>query len=337
MRTTTWQSIAITYPDLVAFAYNPNRIVMDTPASLVGGSFELEIWATDDTDTVYTDTRSIIANGSAGRVEFALSAYFQAFLGDANTQGAPTVYKDVVARFQYNSQYQYFEFRVLFGAMRPGDTFNPSRIGKWWRNYPQTATFYADNGGDLYVRQDAIAYPLQADEQIEAGLNTLTLADVFDTAEVYAAFRYVDSGGDSIDQYFEVCDCAEGVFLRWLDRHGMFQYWLFEKGNEVEKTATYGEVLPLIISDGTREYWAGRYQGKSAGKQITACAPLVTRDEFEFLADLGASAHVSVYEDEVWVPVTISGASHTWNRDKAQKLQDFAFTIAYPDTETPKL
>lgn len=143
-------------------------------------------------------------------------------------------------------------------------------------------------------------------------------------------FDYYDLNGS-----FVYADRNYGIWLRWLDMHGKWQYWQFCEGNEVYTDSVFGETIPI---DTTNQF-PMRYQGKQMAKQRRAIAHLVSNDTYRGLIQVCMSNHVSVYSvsDSDWIPCNIQAGTHTWsNEEKRPVLQDFDVMVIYPEYNLPR-
>ena len=50
-------------------------------------------------------------------------------------------------------------------------------------------------------------------------------------------FRYIVVNPQSVRIYVDIDDCEDGIYLRWINRHGFYCYWLFTQRSEQIKTA----------------------------------------------------------------------------------------------------
>lgn len=134
-----------------------------------------------------------------------------------------------------------------------------------------------------------------------------------------------------VPEYIKVIedDSEEGVYLRWIDRHGFYQYWLFQEGINESKSEEFGErLLDNFYGSQYGYYGVGRIQGKNMEGTKKACAPLVSREVFYMLLSIHSSPLVDMYVDGAWVPVSIEAGTAT---DSGEDLQDFEITIVLPD------
>ena len=131
-----------------------------------------------------------------------------------------------------------------------------------------------------------------------------------------------------------VDDSECGIYLRWIDRHGFYQYWLFQEG-ESGAGVDNGDKLYCDFSDENYSFYGVfRYNGKSMQMTKKACATLVDQGTFNMLLTLLSSPLVDMYLNGNWVPVNISTKSISGT---TQALQDFEIEIEFPETISQSL
>lgn len=141
-----------------------------------------------------------------------------------------------------------------------------------------------------------------------------------------------------------VDDSDNGTYLRWIDKHGFYCYWLFKSGDESRQIANDGEFIRNNMTDYSYvngyHGGTGRKQRKTENNTLPVCAPLVDSTTYDFLFQLASSPVVDMYagKDEEgihrWCAVNIAVATFV----KSQKsLQDFVATIILPETRIQSL
>ena len=119
-----------------------------------------------------------------------------------------------------------------------------------------------------------------------------------------------------------------GIYLRWIDRHGFYQYWLFQIGDNILQVSTNGELLYQTFSDNKYAYYGVSRQSKKMQKSIKACATLIDQDTFDMLSTLHTSPLIDLYHEGKWFPVRL--ATGTVNHLR-KPLQDFEIEIMLPE------
>ena len=139
-------------------------------------------------------------------------------------------------------------------------------------------------------------------------------------------------------------ECTEGVYLRWVNRHGYYCYWLFVRGDENKQINNDGEFIRNNMQDYSYvngyHGGSGRKQRKTEENTLPVCAPLVDSDTYDFLFQLALSPLVDMYAgkdvngDDRWQAVNV--AVDTYNKTRAV-LQDFTAEIILPETRVQSL
>lgn len=329
MRTATFEGTRkVYYPDEVAFCFNPIKVIVETL---------VEVTVTVTSGRSFSDRRMPVG----GKVEFDISAYVRAlFQIDGKTlvlsMGVHVEVESVAGKFEFDTD-------CIWGAMNIGEVFNASRTVVWFRKYPSTISLYVGNDVDVSVRRDDSYYsPLN----IGKGLLHLAPEDIFPNIDRNG---YLHLEGEAVSSTFDytfdtsfrpvsedtvniriVADDSEcGVYLRWIDRHGFYQYWLFIQGDDIIQASELDSRIHEEYSDGKYAYsGVNRCQGKETQRSLKVGASMVDRETFRMLATLLSSPLVDMYESGEWIPVNISSGTAT---DTGASLQDFETEIILPD------
>lgn len=332
MRTEEFNGHTITYPDETCFAFNPQIITIDNLTGSV-------IFYVGD----YSDMREPIS----GKVSIDISEYLRSLLRFDYT----TIPNSRSIHIQIDIDGPTFEFyiNVIWGAMNIGEVFNPSRTVTMFRNFPSTISIYSN--GEINVRYDAEEYT--SVEVEKTGLLYKDFSELFKEAKEFGMIKILNTPEApstfqyTFDRTFKPLpddavlikvlfnDCDKGIYLRWLDRHGFLQYWLFQEGGLTGQSSNEGEQLNVDYSNIKYVYnGMSRYQGKTYQTTRKACATLVERETFNMLSSIHSSPIVDMYIDENWIPVNIVVGSFT---DNGADLQDFEIQITMPETITQML
>ncbi|MFP5142629.1 hypothetical protein ACJEEV_14570 [Bacteroides xylanisolvens] len=332
MRTEEFNGHTITYPDETCFAFNPQIITIDNLTGSV-------IFYVGD----YSDMREPIS----GKVSIDISEYLRSLLRFDYT----TIPNSRSIHIQIDIDGPTFEFyiNVIWGAMNIGEVFNPSRTVTMFRNFPSTISIYSN--GEINVRYDAEEYT--SVEVEKTGLLYKDFSELFKEAKEFGMIKILNTPEApstfqyTFDRTFKPLpddavlikvlfnDCDKGIYLRWLDRHGFLQYWLFQEGDLTGQSSNEGEQLNVDYSNIKYVYnGMSRYQGKTYQTTRKACATLVERETFNMLSSIHSSPIVDMYIDENWIPVNIVVGSFT---DNGADLQDFEIQITMPETITQML
>lgn len=360
MRTATKSGITLKYPDALGFAFNPCLLVAE-------GTEYMIINITDGVTVQNVTYRGI--NGST----FAdIRSWVQSFF-DENTfeqlnysqslqQVATGKRLSVVVTVRGGgSTVQFDPFTVFYvwGAMKIGgqEVFNGYRKLKYFANYPFTLGVYASGAtnivfGTASAVQVTGAGMWNVKPVIGAGYDRVLISDYNGTIEQATfdttfdlSFMLASGGSQQVIGEIEIDrQTNEGYYLRWLNRHGFWCYWLFKEGAGSYKSQADGEFWRNNLLDYTQAYG---YQGGAVRRQsyirtetIPVCVPLVDRQTWEYLLDITSSPLVDLYTGTVgnvpqWVSVSVVAGSTT--RDMKSELQDFVCQIQMPEIPTQRL
>lgn len=372
MRTGTYSGITLQYPDAIGFAFNPCLVIarlngtsdtvksMSVTLSDEGGQ---EVRETRDGFGSYcfADVREYVQDffdtNEFGELDYSLSAQ-KTKLGkkihlqvSVETRGGTSISRE-------------FDVFYIWGALKAGgqEVYNAFRTMTWFKGFPFTFGVYADGASAVLLSRDGVAS--EAVNLTEQGVWNVRISDteakrfimVSDCSGTLAEATFDNtfdltfrmSGGGVFTQKVKINvidDVSEGIYLRWIDRHGFYQYYLFKQGNESRKVQSDGEFLRnnLLAYDMTYGFVGGngRQQMKSREDTIPVCAPLVDDETFESLFDLTTSPVVDLYMgyDENgqprWLAVNIQAG--TYVKDEKAKLQDFVCNVVMPEMQIQKL
>lgn len=336
MRTHEVGDIKIEYPDELGFVFNPQNIIVTNATYL-----RLNILDTYSLKGYYDFRTSY-----NGKVMVDISEYLKALFNVGNDQFVGI--KNISVKIDTNGGSFVFTMKCIWGAMNIGEVFNPSRTVVMFRNFPSTISLYSN--GNIQTRYDGEAYaPISVDSglvhyalnEFFQNANDFGMIKILNTPESPSTFQYTFDRtfkpipDDSVFIKVIFNDCTKGIYLRWLDRHGFLQYWLFQEGDLTGQSSNEGEQLNVDYSDVRYVYnGMGRYQGKTYQTTRKACATLVDRDVFNMLSTIFSSPIVDMYIDGNWIPVNIVAGSFT---DSGADLQDFEIQITMPETITQML
>lgn len=361
MRQTTNNNITIQYPDAVGFAFLPCIIkasgsgVASIEATISRETktytYSVEAFA-DNCIMDYREYVQALFDGiSFGNLDYTkvsqqskLGAEFNISVKVKNSEGSD------LAAFSYTTFY-------VWGAMRAGETWNGHKKLTWFTHFPFSFGFYLNTASQILIGYEGApnklvkpgiagivdintsVLPSKArywniydyDGKIELG----TFTDVFDLT-----FAMASGGKQSLLARIERNDTEKGIYLRWVDRHGFYRYWLFTQGDESRAISSDTSFIRnnLGAYDDTIFGYLGangRRQGYSREDTIPLCAPLVDSDTFDFLQDLASSPVVDMYlGGDKWQSVTIKAGTYT---KTTAELQDFVCNIVINNTQIQQL
>ena len=368
MRSKTVNGITVKYMDEIAFAFNPsiiqangeniNRIDIDLSDD-DSNSYSVSYYSYDD--GCYADVR-----------EYVQSCYDSMTFGDVDysdiqltKMGKKFAFKVYVILEDGTETEFDFETFSIWGALKEGsnEAYNSYRELTWFKNFPFTFGLFSTGGSMLLcsdgkaervIRADNMGIynvPLFVDtdncnnylsiKDFTGSLVEITFDDTFDDT-----FRcsYDTSGTDKLK--INVVDSAvdSGYYLRWVDRHGFYCYYLFKQGEEQRKVTSDGSFMRnnLLAYDASYGYkgYTGRQQMMTRQDTIPICVPSASSYLFDTLFDITTSPCVDLFSGydsdgkPKWVSVTVDAGTYKKSREE---LQDFICQITMPETEIQKL
>jgi hypothetical protein len=242
----------------------------------------------------------------------------------------------------------------IWGATKSGEDFEritgiTTRHITWFTAFPLTVGLYIN----LPSRITLYAYTARPDDggQIKninfanKGLYNVVIDDDGGANRNYIGIDNTDTLATNfiikIDR-----EHNEGIYLRWIDRHGFWCYWLFKAGDPTRTAASkFGAWYRNNIAN--YDQFIGWYDGAGRRQSYTRndvqpiCAPLVDSETFDYLQDITTSPVVDMflgYDDNdrpMWVTVTVEPGQYTKNVDKPE--QDFICNILLPEIPTQTL
>lgn len=359
MRTLSRGGVTLKYPDEIGFAFNPCLIVV-TGSGV--GSMELEM--TGEDGTVVNDQRDAFSGGCYAEVREYVQSFFNPDgYGVVSYQSRERAKTGQRILFRVIAGGETFDFSVFYvwGAMKPGgqEVYNGPKVLGAWVGYPFTVGVFVSGADTVnFVRTSG------STSVSISGIGVWNIPlEVVNVGDLY----YVTSGGsgirqatfdDTFDLTFRLApwdngnslrvrvmeDVEDGMYLRWIDRHGFYRYWLFEKGARRHSVGNEGQFLRNNIISEDMEYG---YQG-GLGRQmimtreeiVPVCAPLVDGDTWDMLADMVSSPFVDMFtgygSDGVPRWVSVQAQEGTITKDRVV-LQDFEAGVKMPDVPIQRL
>lgn len=364
MRTTSAndRGITIYYPEEIGFAFLPCIIkaagdgVASIEATIAGNgksyTYSVEAFA----DNCVMDFREYVQAAFDG-IKFGSLDYTKE--SQHSNLGA-TFNISASAKDEDGSTLASVEFTTFYvwGAMRAGETWNGYKRLTWFTHFPFTFGFYVDKANtNILVGYEGAPNKLKVENEVgivELGTAILpagarywniydydgeikqgTFTDIFDLT-----FAANTGGKQSLIMRIERDDTEKGVYLRWVDRHGFYRYWLFTQGDESREISSETSFLRNNLAEYDDTMFGylganGRRQGYAREDTIPLCAPLVDRETFDFLQDLASSPVVDMYlGSDKWQSVTIKAGTYT---KTTAELQDFVCNLVINNTQIQQL
>ena len=362
MRQTTINGITIKYADAVGFAFLPciikssgsgvasieTTISRETKAH----TYSVEAFA-DSCIMDYREYVQALFDGiSFGNIDYSresqksnLGATFNISVKVKNSDGSD------LATFSYTTFY-------VWGAMRAGETWNGRKKLTWFTHFPFSFGIYMSEADDLLVYADGRItsklielagqgiYEITS-KVLKAGAKSYSIKDyggkiqqaTFDTTFDFTFYLKTSSMYTELAS-IKADNTEKGIYLRLVDRHGFYRYWLFTQGDESRAISSDTSFLRNNLGEYDDTIFGylganGRRQGYGREDTIPLCAPLVDSETFDFLQDLATSPVVDMYlGSNKWQSVTIKAGTYT---KTTAELQDFVCNLVINNTQIQQL
>lgn len=239
------------------------------------------------------------------------------------------------------------------------------RVRKWFKNFPFKLSVFStltNEGIDLYGRTDGGAYsasPLISFD-IE-GMNDIIPSSYYPNAKYSATFKLpgvAKSKGssvfdDSFDYTFfsssayavitklEVSNETQGHYLRWIDNFGQLQYYLFVDGKDTIKNKLGSD--SIIDTEARGGMWFPDLTRKTSIETTVTrkcCAVSMPQEIWDYVETVIRSPYIDLYlgktndGEEIWCPVNIVAASHTYDPTEVLHDLEISFTMPTENTQT---
>ena len=328
-------------------------------------------------DTIYLDFSDCSENGGGeflGRMKVHLlngyahvdiSAYLRAGFG-GRAKGTDIFRTSSRVAVQIGDRInleEELEYTVVYGAMLPGEVFNATRSVRLWSAYPQVVSYFLPQPSEatLYIQRDekmpelallmqwqeamidnydnsAGTAPMQKSGQIIISPKSESTMTSF-AMQFDGSFTGIDGNTIINITVDDRPQCDDHIFLRWLDKWGFWQYWLFKIGSVEVTDAVVGSALTFLTGT-TYPYYATRNIGKSLVKQVSACATNLTEEEWQMLSTIKGSVNVCAFDtaSQSWVPVNVAAGASAWKMgNQSSHRQDFPLKVVFPTIQTQRL
>lgn len=371
MRDEKKNGISVRYPDEIGFAFNPCLVIAEGEKM---STMEVFIYVEGEEQ----NGKTVSIKEFNGMCYADMREYVQSYFDDIDfgvdyTKPTKT---DMGIRLSFEVRaftarhivVAYFQFDVFYiwGALKVGgkEVYNGRRTLTCFKGYPFTFGIYSPGNSSILVGTDGVSedmvrlpeqgvwnVPLNPDDAI----NYFTINDDSEEEGGYISNVTFDKTFDMTFQHIGSLleqgkirvnvedDCENGYYLRWVNRHGFYCYYLFKPGERTVKASSDGVFLRNNLMAYSMEYGygtgVGRLQGMKREEVQPICAPLVDSETWDMLSDIATSPCVDLfvgYKSDIprWVSVSIGAASYT---KKGAVLQDFVCQITMPEIPVQKL
>lgn len=347
----------VKFPEGIVWAFNPNYIEIDQAVS--------------PSATVTIGDYSISADLFRGKTKVYISGLLQILFDNPRQERVKTVRCSVREDLNITA---IAELTVIWGALELGDRFSSygafcydgdkvwqQRDVQFFVNYPFTLDLICLKGNVLRKRSSSeksylnVYNPVEDDAQLH-----LVAGHAF--GHEYTVYRQdfeQPSDEGTFDMTFDhtfrtpkdTCVITrlhpryekEGYYLRWIDRFGFIEYYLFDAGDLSFKTSPseFGVSAETEINGFSFEGHNHRYEIKTE-RSIKVCASNLDANTLEYVSSIVSSPVVDLYMGktkegtELWLPVHVSGGTYTYNT-RHMSLRDFEITLELPNRKTQTL
>lgn len=322
----------VKYPNKYCFVFNEQYIELE--GTSINGAVYVVVSDTEHP----TNHKDIIAYVSNGTGKIAIGNLLQMLFNNPREQRCKYIHVDA-----YASHLQIISFHVygIWGRSESHDNFacfGDFNVEEGKLYYDRHLVWFTNLPFSVPVFRRLDGEEIQIDGRKYFSYDTL-IFDIPDTAlpdtKGYTEITIERNGGfvelfdytfdlTFIEQYNGVlnerikltpCCRTEGIYLRWIDRFGYLNHYLFDE-NEVS--------LKSKSSDNEikgKENCVGRPVSIDVSKTITCAAISVNTNHQEYIGGIVNSPYVEMYDNDVWVPVTVESSIKENAKDLLRDLE----------------
>lgn len=364
MRETIIGEKKITYPNKVCLVFNPNYILLN---NLTEDVIEVEIKS--DEFRYKLDCRAY-----KGRCSVYISKVLELFFDNPRKIRSKLIHVEITS-----SENVIFSFDLLavwgnicvgerFGACGSYDIENgPLAIERkliWFKSYPFTVSlFTTEENTNVILKSDGNVIS-QINLNGEPGFYFVKPNDLFGKSirkgELVYDIMGSGDGNSSFDYTFDrtffpgnygnvtsitklvVSEKKCGFYLRWIDRHGYIQYYLFDGGTVIYKSKHSSTEIALNRPiNGMYAANTNTYLNIQCCVTYKVCATSLEKDIFNYVISVIQSPYVDLYlgkdkeSNEIWLPVRIEDSNIKFQQSNI--LNDIEITFALPNLNAQSL
>lgn len=137
-----------------------------------------------------------------------------------------------------------------------------------------------------------------------------------------------------------VCEDTDGIYLRWIDNYGFWQYFLFVAGERESKHKQSKVSVPAEFEENGVHHSATRCNYVENVDTVKCCAVNLRKEILSYVQTIYNSPHVEMYigdnfnEDEMWKPVNLVDASVKLSSQKQLFDYEISFTMSDSVSQT---
>lgn len=362
------KNLTVGYPDEICFAFNPCFIILR--GNQLDFNLVAKVSAIGKTDEFEIETKVI-----GDECKIYISRMLELLFYDLSKRA-------IRAKISLSNDSDVifdFSLLVVWGNLAVGEQFGNFGVFQnsltsdeyvrrvvWFTNYPfKVSLFSTSRNTSIYARTDNLIQPLHLD--FEEGFNDLDIHSLVDVRRPCneLLYRCNNEGAEQISYFdstfdFTFCEVLDapipfggnikiytsnreaGYYLRWIDRHGYLQYFLFTKGEVTSKTKIDDTlVYASELVDGMFFHDTGRCCHIDEEKSHKCCATSLPNDIYTYVSSICTASIVDLYmgkdmdEKEIWLPVRVLAGSVKYN--PREVLHDLELSFSTPDTNAQRL
>lgn len=368
----------VNYPDNVCFVFNPNYI--EIGASLFPNTIDVWITGIYGNKTI-TPQKIAVSIYKDGKCKIYISRLLELMFDDIPNKRSAVVSVALKAGdatfFQFETIAVWGSLAVGERLAVHGvdsklyDSFSPNKKEiVWFKNYPFTVSLFKSSYYTKFQCKSNSSF--ESVELNQFGVNSIgfvefnpkeTFGNESESLTIYyqygdenkismfdetydSSYLIADGHNDAVAKKFSIHifidNSVAGHYLRWVDRHGNLQYYLFLKGTDTFKNKPGTEVVQSDSAVGGM-YFPNFTRTRNIGGTIThkCCAINLPNSIFEYVAGIITSPIVDLYMgkdesgEDIWIPVKIESASVSYLHKKV--LNDFELSFSLPDLNPQSL
>lgn len=362
----------IGFPDNYSYVFNPNYIEFDANSTSFSETISVSVKGKDITTG---EALSYTANVSTykGKTRIYVSRMMQLMFCDYVQERCQIIELNVTCG---STSLASDTVNAIWGGLKIDDLFSgPSLINapfkywpiphkrdlKWFRKFPFTVSIHRPNSTSYFLQGKKDHGAFSTITNSSQGVFEIDPSKHFADAVYSAGYQIYFEGAESTfdktfdytfhsdgDKTYETVnlqisdDDTAGYYLRWIDRFGFLEYWLFVKGDKTTKVSYGTDSISVEKSyEGVNFGGIDRYVETKSETSVKASAVSLTPTQMFVVETICESSHVDLYlgKDksgvELWLPVNVASGSY---KTKANtNLQDLEITIDLPNNVVQKL
>jgi len=353
----------VVIPDHVVYAFNPNYIEISVEEGVAALQLSVSYG-----ETKYTIEVALYQGSAKCYISKILQVLFDDYVATRSESVTLTV------STENDEALATADFLVVWGALELGKRYGyylPFAYGRaseprqerrvvWFKNFPfKVSLFRESNEHQMYAvydSQNKIDIDTTDDDVgiIEYDVNTVCPSAkkelVFVVMRKDATSNAFDANFDIVFEELSqlayivrltVCEDTAGIYLRWIDQYGFWQYYLFVKGERQSKNKMSSTEVDAEFSHNGVYYRASRYLTVENTDTITCCATNLPDEILAYVETIYKSPYIEMYigkdfdGNELWQPVSLDAGTTKMAADL--RLTDYEITLSMQQTPTQTL